>query len=71
MMKFLAPFFVTFALVPFSDPEGNAVHVNKDQVVSVSAPTSCDARAHAKITFSSTFQCVRETVEQVIEKLTK
>lgn len=69
MMKFLAPFFVTFALIPFSDPEGKPVYVVRDQITSVSSPVSCDHRANAKITLNGTFLCVKETVAQVLAKL--
>lgn len=68
-MKYLAPLLVVFSLTTLHDPSGEPVYVARDQIVSISPATNCDARAKAKIGIGTTFLCVLESVEEVVNKM--
>jgi hypothetical protein len=69
-MKYLAPLLVLYGMVCFTAPDGFAVWVQKDQVVSVSRARECSVAAGAKLSTSNgTFLCVREGVAEAVRKL--
>ncbi len=68
-MKYLAPMLVLYSMVCLTDPQGFAVWIDRQQVVSVSRSVDCAPAANAKIsTGNGTFLCVRETVQQAVAK---
>jgi uncharacterized protein YlzI (FlbEa/FlbD family) len=69
-MKYLAPFLILFSLISLTDPNGLKVWVAREQITSVLPPTVCGPNAHAKVNTGDTFICVRETVEEVVNRLT-
>jgi len=68
-MKYLAPILLLFSLIGLTDPMGLRVWVQRDQITSVTPATSCGANANSKVNTGDTFLCVRETVQQVVDKL--
>ena len=68
-MKYLAPLLVLYGLFALTSPEGYRVWVKGEQVTSVVPPTVCGAGANAKVNTGDTFLCVRESVQQVVDKL--
>lgn len=69
-MKYLAPLLVAFSMVCFTDPEGFAVWLDRNQIVSVSHPRDCTAAAQSKVTAANgTFFCIRETIKDALVKL--
>lgn len=68
-MKWLAPLLVLFSLISLTDPTGLRVWIVREQVTSVSPPTSCVESAKSRVNTGDTFFCVRETAQQVVDKL--
>lgn len=71
-MKYLAPILLILSLtmVCLTDPQGFAVWIERQQVVSVTHPIDCTKEAHAKVaTGNGTFFCVQETVKDALMKL--
>lgn len=71
-MRILAPILLIISLVMvcFTDPNGFAAWVDREQVVTVTHPLDCVSGANAKVsTGNGTFLCVRETVKEAIERL--
>lgn len=71
-MKWIAPLLLIWSLVMvcLTDPQGFAVWIERQQVVSVTHPIDCTKDAHAKIaTGNGTFFCVQETVKDALTKL--
>lgn len=69
-MKIIAPLLVIYAMMCFTDPDGFAVWIDRQQVVSVARPHDCVHGANAKIsTGNGTFVCVREGVREAIDRL--
>lgn len=68
-MKYLAPVFVLFGLVSFTDPRGLDLWVAKSQVVGVLHSVDCAKGANTKILTASGALCVRESVPEVLKRL--
>jgi hypothetical protein len=71
-MKFLAPALVIFSLVCLTGPDGFAVWISTEQVVSVLHPTKdeCAAGSKAKVTFGNgAAVCVLEERKAIVDKL--
>lgn len=68
-MRFLAPMLVLFSLICLTDPVGMKVWVMKEQITSVIPAAACGAGSNAKVNTGDTFLCVRETVQEVVDKL--
>jgi len=69
MMKYLAPLFVVFGLVCFTDPQGMDVWVSRSEIVTVLHPVDCDKRANSKIITSNGFLCVQEKPREIIKAI--
>lgn len=70
-MRFIAPLLIIFSLVCLTAPDGFAVWVEKDAVVSVLRPTGeCHPWAKTKVTLSNgTSMCVQEERKDVVKKI--
>jgi hypothetical protein len=69
-MKFLAPLLVLFSLVCLTSPDGQAVWVAREQVVTVGPNRECTPAAKATLLLSNgSILCVRETVPEAHAKL--
>lgn len=70
-MKYLAPLLVAFALIEYTTPSGFAIFLNRDQIVGVTHANEslCDRGSNARIFTTKGDACVRETVDQVVQKL--
>ena len=71
-MQIVAPLLLLYALamVCFTAPDGYAVWVQREQIVSVSRPHECAAPANAKVSVSNgQFFCVREGVAEALKKI--
>lgn len=71
-MKYLAPLLVVFSLVEFTTPNDHSIWVNRDQVVAVTHAASYDCKegSKTKIIYGVSYSCVKETPEEVVNRLT-
>lgn len=63
MMKYVAPLLV---LLSFTDPKGDLVWVERQEVSTVQRAVNCDEHAETKITTLTGVVCVRERLEEAL-----
>lgn len=71
-MKFIAPLLVISSLVCLTAPDGFAVWLQKDQIVSILHPVSgdCAQGAKTKVTLGNgTTVCVQEERRDIVKKV--
>lgn len=71
-MRFLAPILLVFSLVCLTSPDGFAVWLNKDQIVSVHRPVDgeCSPAAKSRIGLGNgNAVCVQEERSTIVKKV--
>jgi hypothetical protein len=68
-MRYIAPLLILFSFVSFLAPSGKLIWVNREAVVAVAEPAACAPTAQSRLLTSNGYICVRESLQEAVDKL--
>lgn len=67
-MKWAAPIFVLIALLQYTAPDGSSIYVNRDQIVAIGGSANCGPGSGSRLFTANSAICVKESIEQAVNK---